>query len=329
MRRIAQGLAAGVACLVLLAGAAAAQTFPTKPITLIVPFAAGGPSDVIARLVGQSMSRTLGQSVIIENVSGAGGTSGAARTARAAPDGYTLLIHHLALAAAPSLYSNLPYDTARGFEPLGLLNTGPMVVTSKLALEASDAAALFRMLKERGTGVTMAHAGVGSNSHLCSLLLAQVLGAKPTLVAYRGTGPAMNDLVAGQVDTLCDQATSAVPQIQGGKVKAFAVTAADRLDVIPTVPTAREAGLAGFEMTVWHGLYAPAGTPAPVLEQLHGAIVTAIEDRDVQERFKATGTLIFPTTERSREAHAKRFQGEIARWAQALSAAGIQPGASQ
>ncbi|WP_439499790.1 tripartite tricarboxylate transporter substrate-binding protein, partial [Bosea sp. (in: a-proteobacteria)] len=233
-----------------LAAPASAQGYPTKPITLIVPFAAGGPSDVIARLLGDHMGRTLGQQVLVENVAGAGGTAGAKRLASAEPDGYTMLIHHLALAAAPSLYGNLGYDTQTAFAPIGLVNTGPMVVAGKLALPPVDAKAFFPFAKLQADKLTVAHAGIGSNAHLCAVLLSQALGVKFTQVAYRGTGPAMNDLVSGQVDVLCDQSTTAVPQIQGDKIRAYAVTSTGRLDVLPNTPTAKEAGT-DLEMTIW------------------------------------------------------------------------------
>jgi tripartite-type tricarboxylate transporter receptor subunit TctC len=307
-----------------LSSAASAQTFPSKPITLIVPFAAGGPSDVIARLLGDHMGRSLGQQVVIENVAGAGGTAGAKRLVAAAPDGHTLLIHHLALAAAPSLYDNLGYETQTAFAPIGLVNTGPMVVSGKLALAPVDAKAFFPFAKAQAEKLTVAHAGVGSNSHLCAVLMSQALGAKFTQVAYRGTGPAMNDLVSGQVDVLCDQSTTAVPQIQGDKIRAYAVTSTGRLDVLPNTPTAREAGT-DLEMTIWHGFYAPKGTPAAALDKLNGALQAALKDATVLARFKSVGTGAFPEAEWTRDAHAKRFGAEIARWAASLKAAGVTP----
>jgi tripartite-type tricarboxylate transporter receptor subunit TctC len=307
-----------------LSSAASAQTFPSKPITLIVPFAAGGPSDVIARLLGDHMGRSLGQQVVIENVAGAGGTAGAKRLVAAAPDGHTLLIHHLALAAAPSLYDNLGYETQTAFAPIGLVNTGPMVVSGKLALAPVDAKAFFPFARAQAEKLTVAHAGVGSNSHLCAVLMSQALGAKFTQVAYRGTGPAMNDLVSGQVDVLCDQSTTAVPQIQGDKIRAYAVTSTGRLDVLPNTPTAREAGT-DLEMTIWHGFYAPKGTPAAALDKLNGALQAALKDATVLARFKSVGTGAFPEAEWTRDAHAKRFGAEIARWAASLKAAGVTP----
>ena len=307
-----------------LAAPALAQSFPTKPITVIVSFAAGGPSDVIARLLGEQMSKTLGQPVVVENVAGAGGTAGAKRVAAAEPDGHTILIHHLALAAAPALYANLGYDTKTAFAPIGVVNTGPMVIASKLALPPTDAKAFFSYVKENAEKLTIAHAGVGSNAHLCAVLMSQQLGAKLNQVAYRGTGPAMNDLVGGQIDILCDQSTSAIPQIQGKSIRAYAVTSAQRLDVLPDVPTMAEAG-AKLDMTIWHGLYAPKGTPAPVLDKLNTALRAALKEPAVVEKFKAFGTSTFPESEWTREAHAKLFAAEVDKWATSLAAAGVKP----
>jgi tripartite-type tricarboxylate transporter receptor subunit TctC len=303
---------------------ALAQAYPTKPITLIVSYAAGGPSDVIARLLGEQMSKTLGQPILIENVAGAGGTAGAKRLASAEPDGHTLLIHHLALAAAPALYGNLGYDTKTDFAPIGLINTGPMVIASKLALPPQDAKAFFPYIKANAEKLTIAHAGVGSNSHLCAVLMSQQLGAKFTQVAYRGTGPAMNDLVGGQIDILCDQSTSAIPQIQGQKIRAYAVTSTERLAVLPNTPTMSEAG-SKLDMTIWHGLYAPKGTPAAVLDKVNGALREALKQPAVKERFAAFGTSTFPEAQLTRDAHAKIFAEEVDKWAKSLAAAGIKP----
>ena len=319
-------LIAAAAALSLSATAAFAQAFPTRTVTMIVPFAAGGPSDAIARLVAASMSDTLKQQVVIENVAGAGGTTGAARLAKADPDGYTILIHHVALAAGASLYKTLAYDTLGDIEPVGLVNFGPMVVTTKKTYDASDAKALFAKLKTDGPKTTAAHAGVGSNSHLCNLLLQQTLGVKFTEAAYRGTGPAMNDLMSGQVDLLCDQSTTAVPQIQGGTIKAFAVTSKNRLDVIKEVPTVIEAGFPNFEFVIWHGLYAPKGTPKAAIDTLNKALQVALDNATTKERFAAVGTQIFDAGERSVEAHRARFQKEVATWKDVIAKAGVQAG---
>jgi tripartite-type tricarboxylate transporter receptor subunit TctC len=322
MKRMLMTLAA----LAVSATAAAAQTFPSRPVTLIVPFAAGGPSDAIARLLAQSMSGTLKQQVVVENVAGAGGTTGAARLAKAEADGYTMLIHHVALAAGASLYKSLPYDTLGDIDSIGLVNYGPMVVTTKKDYPANDAKALFAKLKADGSKVTAAHAGVGSNSHLCNLLLQQTLGTKFTEAAYRGTGPAMNDLMAGQVDLLCDQSTTAVPQIQGGTIKAFAVTSKDRLDVIEDVPTMAEAGFPDFEFVIWHGLYAPKGTPKEAIETLNKALQVALDDPNVKARFADVGTKAFPAGERSPQAHRARLEKEVATWKDVVAKAGVSIG---
>lgn len=309
-----------------LASAAAAQSFPTRPITIIVPFAAGGPSDAIARLIGQSMSATLGQSFVVENVAGAGGTAGAARLAKAEPDGHTLLIHHIALVAGASLYKNLPYDTARDLEPLGLVNFGPMVLAARKDFPAATPAELLARLKTDGGRTTLAHAGIGSNAHLCGLLLQQALGVKLTEVAYRGTGPAMNDLMGGQVDLLFDQSTNAVPQVQGGTVKGFAVTSPGRLDVLPDLPTMKEAGLGDVEFVLWHGLYAPRGTPPATIEALNKALRVALDDPTIRSRFAGFGTQLFPPAELTPAAHRARFDKELATWRDVIAKSGVSVG---
>ncbi|WP_046868262.1 tripartite tricarboxylate transporter substrate-binding protein [Microvirga massiliensis] len=326
MKRLIAGMASAVLAAALTAGSAFAQSYPNRTITMIVPFAAGGPSDAIARLVAQSMSTTLKQQVVIENVAGAGGTTGASRLTRAEPDGYTLLIHHVALAAGASLYKSLPYDTLGDIEAVGLVNYGPMVVTTKKDYPAADAKALFAKLKADGPKTTAAHAGVGSNSHLCNMLLQQTLDTKFTEAAYRGTGPAMNDLMAGQVDLLCDQSTTAVPQIQGNTIKAFAVTSANRLSVLPDVPAMHEAGFPNFEFVIWHGLYAPKGTPKEAIETLNKALQVALNDENVKARFADVGTQTFPKGERSPQAHRARFEKEVATWRDVVAKAGVSIG---
>lgn len=323
-----RSLIAAAAALAALAAphAAAAQGYPARPITLVVPFTAGGPTDTIARLVGQSMSTTLGQPVVIENVAGAGGTVGAARTAKAEPDGHTLLIAHVALPASASLYRTLPYDTATAFEPLGLVNVGPMALAARKDYPAADVTALLAKLQQDGPKTTMAHAGIGSNSHLCGLLLQQALGAKVTEVAYRGTGPAMNDLMGGQVDLLCDQTTNAVPQIDAKTVRGYAVTSARRLDVLGDLPTLQEAGLPGFDFVIWHALYAPKGTPAPIVAALNAALRVAVADATIRSRFAAVGTDVYPEAELTPEAHRARFLREIATWREVVAKSGVAVG---
>lgn len=310
---------------VALSGPLAAQGYPDRPITLIVPFAAGGPSDTVGRLVADHLGRTLGQQIVVENVGGAGGTLGAERAAKAAPDGYTLFTHHSGLPASAALYANLRYDSKAAFEPLGLVNTGPMVLLSKKALETANAKELFGWLKTQGDKATVGFAGVGSNSYICATLLQQLLGVKLAMVPYRGTGPAMNDLVGGQIDVLCDQATTAVPQILGGTVKAYAVTSAERLDSIKDVPSATEAGLPEFNVTIWNGLYAPKGVPKEVVDKVNAAIGKMVTDQTILDRFAATGTRPFPADMRPPAAHAKFLTGEFARFEAMFKAVGVTP----
>ncbi len=303
---------------------AVAQAYPSKPINIIVVFAAGGPSDTIARLLSDHLGRQFGQQLIIENVAGAGGTTGTDRAAKSAPDGYTILTHHSGLTAAPALYANLKYDAKTAFEPLGLINTGPMVMLSRKTLETKNMAELVAFLKEKGDKATIGFAGVGSNSYVCATVLQQLIGTKLSMVAYRGTGPAMNDLVGGQIDVLCDQATTAVPQIQGGTVKAYAVTSGDRLGSLPNVPSNKEAGFPGLEVTIWNGAYAPKGTPKDVIEKWNAAIGKFVSDPAIVERFAQTGTVPFPTNMRSPAAHAKFLESQFGFFEKMFAAAGVK-----
>jgi tripartite-type tricarboxylate transporter receptor subunit TctC len=272
------------------------------------------------------MSNTLKQQVIVENIAGAGGTLGAARLAKSENDGYTLLIHHVALAAGASLYKNLSYDTLGDIEAVGLVNYGPMVLTTKKDYAAADAKALIEKLKADGSKTTAAHAGVGSNSHLCNMLLQERLGVKFTEAAYRGTGPAMNDLMGGQVGFLCDQSTTAVPQIQGNTIKGYAVTSKNRLDILPNLPTLQEAGLNDFEFVIWHGLYTRKGTPKEVITTLNKALQTALDDANVKARFADVGTQVFDASERTPQAHQARLEKEVALWKDVVSKTGVTAG---
>ncbi|HZA02271.1 MAG TPA: tripartite tricarboxylate transporter substrate-binding protein [Hyphomicrobiaceae bacterium] len=319
-------------CVVVFALAAAfgwanlvqAKGYPARPITLIVSFAAGGPSDTAARLAADHMSRTLGEQIIIENVPGAGGTAGAERAAKAAPDGYTILFHHGALTRAPALYSNLRYDTKAAFETIGLINRGPMIVVSRKSLEARSAAELFDYLKKNADKVSLGHAGVGSNSYTCGLLLQRVLNQKLAFVAYRGTGPAMNDLVAGQIDAMCDQATNAVPQITAGTIKAYAITGDERIESVKEVPTSTEAGFPGLKMEIWNALYVPRGTPRDVVKTLNAALQKALEDKTLVDKLIMLGTTPFPKSQRSPEAHRAYFLADLDVQARLLQGAGIK-----
>ncbi len=313
-----------------LAGALLWQTpsmaqaiFPNQPMTMIVSYAAGGPSDIIARALGQSMSVTLGQPIIIENVAGAGGTAGAARAAKARPDGHTLLIHHLALAAGASLYPNLTYDTLTAFEPIGLVNFNPFVLTSKKGLPVSTAKDAIDYIRANKDKISLGHAGVGSGSHLCNLLLQSALGIKVAEVAYRGTAPAMNDIVAGQIDFLFDQSLGAIPQIQGGTIKAFAVTSSTRLDQLKDLPTMQEAGLTGFDVIQWHSLYAPAHTPRTALDKIAAALEVALKDQGIIKRFTELGSPMFPEGKRGALEAKTMLRGEVEKWSRVIKSAGV------
>ncbi len=318
-------LTAAVCTVAISLSSASAQTYPDRPITLIVPYAAGGPSDVLGRLIGQSLSQSLGQTVLIENVGGAGGTTGAARAARAAPNGYTILVHHLALAAAATLYRNLSYDTVKDFEPIGLINQGPFVIVSKTGLETKTIAEFIAHVKKTGRGMSFGTAGVGSGSHLCNMMMQSQLGVKFNEIPYRGTGPAMNDLVAGQLDALCDQTTNSIPQIQGNRIRAYAVTALQRVEQLPSLPTLHESGLPNFEVTVWHALYAPRGTPAPIVQRLNAALEVALKDATVLKRFADLGTTPFPAGQRGPAEARARLESEVAKWRRVITESGFVP----
>ena len=275
-----------------LVGAATAQAdeFPSKPVTIVVPFAAGGPTDTVARLVAQAMSVNLKQTVLIENVGGAGGTVGAGRVARAPGDGYTLLLHHIGHATAPSLYRKLAYDPVSDFEPIGLITDVPMTFVARKDFPAKNMQDLITYVKANKDKVTYANAGIGSASHLCGMLFMTSIQTDLTTVPYKGTGPAMNDLLGGQVDFMCDQTTNTTSQIKGGKIKAYAVTSKAKVPALPDLPTVDSSGVPGFEVGSWHGLYAPKGTPTPVVDRLTKALQAALQDATVKQRFADLGT---------------------------------------
>lgn len=313
-------LALGLAA---LAGNALAE-FPDKPVTIVVPFTAGGPSDKIARDVAEALRKPLGQTVVIENVSGAGGTIGSARVARANPDGYTLLVHHIGMATAPALYRKLSYKTPEDFAFLGLINEAPSVLIGKPSLAANDFAQLRTWIEANESKVNLANAGLGSASHLCGLMLQNALKASMTPVPYKGTAPAMTDLMGGQIDLMCEQATNAVPQIEGKKVKVFGVSSAQRLALpaLAQVPTLAESGLSGFNVTVWHGLYAPSNTPAPVLKKINDALRAALKDPELIKRQEAVGLSVIKDERLEPAQHKKFVETEMARWAEVIKAAG-------
>ncbi|RTL68190.1 MAG: tripartite tricarboxylate transporter substrate binding protein BugD [Hyphomicrobiales bacterium] len=308
-----------------LAAPVHAQGYPERPVTLVVPFAAGGPSDAIGRVIAQRMSRELKQQIVIENVAGVGGTLGSARVVKAAPDGYTLLINDLALPSAPLLKRNLTFNVRADLVPVGVLNTGPMVLIARRTLGIASVGDLAARMKGDSTPLNLGHSGIGSNSHMCGLLLQASIGAKVTEVAYRGAGPAMNDLVGGTLDIMCEQTATALPQVQGGSVVALAVTSAARLPALPSVPTMIEAGHAGFEFVLWHGLYAPSGTPKPIIDVLSQAMNASLDDPEIRARYAEMGRSELPPDARTPAAHAARLEAEIERLRGLLEGAGVKP----
>lgn len=304
--------------------AAAQADFPARPVTLVVPFAAGGPSDKIARDLAEALRKPLGQTVVVENAAGAGGTIGAAKVARSPADGYTLLVHHIGMATAPALYRKLTYKVPDDFETLGVINEAPSVLIGNTALAASNFTELRNWIAASGEKVTMANAGVGSASHLCGLMLQSTLKAKMTPVPYKGTGPAMNDLIGGQVSLMCEQATNAVPQIEGRKVKPFAQTGTQRLSLpsLRDVPTLSEAGLQNFNVQVWHAVYAPKGTPPAVLAKLNAAIRAALKDPEMIKRQESLGLTVVTDDRLEHAGHRKFLEAEAARWGKVIREAG-------
>lgn len=298
--------------------------YPDKPVTLVVPFAAGGPSDKIARDLAEALRKPLGQTIIVDNTAGAGGTIGAARVARAKADGYTLLVHHIGLATAPALYKKLPYDTLKDFEYLGLINEAPSVLIGRTTLAANNLAELRKWVADSDGRVNLANAGVGSASHLCGLMLQGALKSKMVAVPYKGTAPAMTDLIGGQVDLMCEQATNAVPQIEGKKVKVYGVSSKERLNLpsLAQTPTLAEAGLTDFNVTVWHGVYAPRGTPPEVLAKLNAAVREALKDPDLIKRQEALGLRLVTDARLSASGHKAYVQTEMARWGKVIKDSG-------
>jgi tripartite-type tricarboxylate transporter receptor subunit TctC len=321
MRRI-HLVAAVAAALLGHAALVEAQEFPSKPVTIVVPFAAGGPTDTVTRLVAQSMTGTLGQQVIVENVGGAGGTLGAARVASAEPDGYTLLLHHIGQATSATLYRKLAYNPAEDFAPIGIVADVPMTIVARADFPASDMKALIEQVKAEGDAITYANAGIGSASHLCGMLLMQALDAPLTTVAYKGTAPAMNDLLGSQVDLMCDQTTNTTSQIKGGKIKVYAVTTPERVPSLPDVPTTTEVGLPAVQLGIWHGLYAPKDTDPAVVARLEQALQAAVTDPAVVQKLADLGADPATKDEATPAALDKQVKDEIARWKPVIESAG-------
>ncbi len=321
MHRIMRSL---VAVLLLLGVLSVhAQQYPAKVITIIVPFAAGGPSDTIARLTAQTMGAALKATMIVENVPGAGGTIGAARLTQAKPDGYTLFIHHIGHATAPALYRKLSYDAMRDFDPIGLINDGAMTFVARKDFPAKDLKELLAYVAANKDKVNMANAGVGSASHLCGMLFMSAINTDLTTVPYKGTGPAMNDLLGGQVDFMCDQTTNTTSHIKAGKVKVYGVTTAKRIGSMPEVPTMNEAGLPNFTVTVWHAMYAPKGTPKAIVDQLAKALQVALKDPTLGQRFADLGSEPVSQERATPEALRAQLKSEIDKWGPIIKKAGV------
>ena len=313
-----------VGCLVASGlGLAHAQTFPDRPISLVVPFAAGGPTDVVARMIAIPMGKALGQTVLVENTVGAGGTIAAQRVARAAPNGYTIFIHHMGMATAPALYKNLSFDPLKDFEYIGQVVDVPMTLLARKDFPANNFAELQAYVKVNKDKVSIANAGLGAVSHLCGLLFMTAMDTTLNTIPYKGTGPAMNDLLGGQVDLLCDQTTQTVPLIKDARVKVFGVTTLKRLDALPNVPTLNEQGLKGFEVKVWHGMYAPKGTPAASIEKINAALRLALVDPMVKQRLKDLSSDVPPMDKVTPAGLKTHLEAEILKWGPVIRKAGI------
>jgi len=311
------------AAIFLFAAGAGAQDYPSKPITIIVPAAAGGPTDTLTRVLAAQMGETLKQQMIIENVGGAGGTIGIARAAKARADGYTLLLYHIGMATSPALYRKLQYDTLNDFDYVGQVADVPMMMIAKSTIPANTFAEFLSYAKANKDKLTYANAGLGSASYLCGILFMSAVETNFTMVPYKGTGPAMNDLVGGQVDFMCDQTTNTVPQIKAGKVKAYGVTTAARLASMPELPTLAEQGLKGFDLVVWNGVFAPKGTPKPALDKLVAALQTAVQSPTFRSRLAELGAEPVPLAKANPGSLGMLLKSEVEKWGPIIRKTGV------
>ena len=308
------------------AGGGDAGGYPEGTITFIVPFSAGGPTDTVTRLIAEPMAAELGVEIVVQNVEGAGGTVAAEQVANGEPDGYTVLMHHIGMSTAPTLYPDLAYDPLEDFEPIGLVTEVPMTIIGSPNFEPNTMEELLAYVEENIDTVTYANAGIGAASQLCGLLIETATGLDLTEVPYEGTGPAMDDLLGDQVDFMCDQTTNTTENILSGAVKAYAVTTPERIDALPDVPTTEEAGIGDVSVTVWHGLYVPAGTPAEIVSALNGALVAALQDETVISRLADLGTAPVEQDRATPEAHAEHLQSQIELWRPIIEDAGVTAG---
>jgi tripartite-type tricarboxylate transporter receptor subunit TctC len=314
-----------IAIAVLSFSAFAQDDYPSRPITIVVPFTAGGPTDTVTRLISEPMSATLGQQVVVQNTAGAGGTLAAGEVAVAEPDGYTVLMHHIGMSTAPSLYASLPYSPLEDFKMIGLVTEVPMTIVGRKDLEPNTLQELVDYVKANADTVTYANAGVGAASQLCGLLFMEAIGTKLTEVPYQGTGPAMTDLVGGQVDFMCDQTTNTTEQIKAGAIKGYAITAPERNPALPDLPTTAEGGMPSLDVSIWHGLYVPKDTPDTVVQRLNEALKASLKDPTVVERFAELGTTPVSDDLATPEAHRERLQSQTDLWKKVFEAAGVQP----
>lgn len=303
---------------------AGAQNYPSKPITIIVPFAAGGPTDLLARVLGERMRQSLGQTVVVENVTGAGGTLGVARAVRSAPDGYTLSIGHLGTHVINGAIYPLTFDLVNDLDPVGLIASNPMMIVSKNDVPAKNLKELIAWIKSKDGKVSAGTAGVGSGSHFSGVYFEQLVGVKFQYVPYRGTGPALQDLVAGQIDVIVDQASNSLPQVQAGKIRAYGITANKRVPAAPEIPTVDEAGLPGFHISLWSALWVPKGTPKDIVAKLNAAVVDALADPAVAKRFADVGLEVPPRAQQTPQALASHQQAEVKKWWPMIKAANIK-----
>src|SRR3954471_17042192 len=309
--------------LALAAGTAGAQQYPTKNLTMLVPYAAGGPTDTVARVVAQAMAKPLGQTIIVENKPSAGGILAPEQAKNSKPDGYTLLIHHVGMATTPFLYRQLRYNPLTDFEYIGLINDVPMTIIARANFPASNFREFLDYIKKNKDKVSYANAGIGAASHLCGMLFMSAIQTDLLTVPYKGTGPAMNDLLGGQVDLLCDQTTNTTSQIKSGKVKVYGVTTKARVPSLPEVRTLEEQGLKGFEVSVWHGLYAPKGTPKPAMDKLVAALQAGVKDEEVKKRFADLGATTYPPEKATPAALQAMVKSEMDKWAPLIKKAGV------
>ena len=324
-RTVLRTLSAALLALGLQGAALAQADFPSKSVAMVVPFPPAGSTDVIGRLLAQTMGKHLGQSVLVENVGGAGGTIGAAKAARAPGDGYTLLFNNMAQASAPSLYAKLPFDPLVDFEPVGPLVEVPMILVARKNFPGDTLQAVFDYAKANPGKLNFATAGVGATTHLCEVLLQFSTGLKWTAVPYKGTGPALNDLLGGQVDVICDQPASTLGHIKSGNLKPIAVATKARLKSLPEVPTFEESGMPGFQLAVWHGLYASKGTPKPVIDKLSAALRQSLSDPAFTQRLQEMSGLVVPPEQATPDALRQLLKSEVERWRNALRSAGVKP----